>query len=59
MDKVDLLLKEAVAILFLEQVLTVSKHGSTVSVQCENGDQATVVFNWLSANCGDPKCPAQ
>jgi len=38
--------------LFHEQALTISKSGSDVRVQCENGDDANAVFDWL-ADMGD------
>ena len=33
--------------LFREQAFTISKSGSNVSVECENGDDANAVFEWL------------
>ena len=38
--------------LFREQALTISKSGSGVSIQCENGGDANAVFGWL-ADIGD------
>lgn len=38
--------------LFHEQALTISKSGSDVSIQCESGDDANAVFDWL-ADIGD------
>jgi len=34
--------------LFNEQALTISKSGSEVRIQCENGDEANAVFDWLA-----------
>ena len=37
----------AVMQLFREQAVAISKSGSRVEIQCENGDDANLVFNWL------------
>lgn len=34
--------------LFHEQAVTISKSGSHVVIQCENGDDANAVFDWLA-----------
>jgi len=34
--------------LFHQQAVTISKSGSDVVIQCENGDDANAVFDWLA-----------
>lgn len=37
----------AACLLFKDQAVTISKVGMVVSVQCDNGDDANKIFEWL------------